>query len=283
LSAAAHLDPLERAALVELGSEFARLASARADGLLTGRAPNDLGEPERRAITDVLAVGLTWETLAGRFVPPESRAASRFADCLHQRAILLYREAGDALESSAAPSVRIATGLRLFRHGLTLLERTREYLPDDETVAHNADLFRRRIEQLELTQPDGAGSTRAGTAPDPAPEGRSHTDPEPVPPAQRPTATGPVRGSGINPWRRGPLTVNPYYRTAFAVTRVPREVVQRKTVVGVIGQTRKVVRTDPRAHELVGGPVTEPELNAAEQILLDPHRRVIEELLTHAA
>jgi hypothetical protein len=87
----------------------------------------------------------------------------------------------------------------------------------------------------------------------------------------------------MNPWRRGPLTVNPYYRTAFAVARVPREVVQRKTVVRLIGQARQVVRADPQAHVLAGGPVSEPELNAAEQVLLDPQRRVLEELLAHAA
>jgi hypothetical protein len=84
-------------------------------------------------------------------------------------------------------------------------------------------------------------------------------------------------------WRRGPVTTNPYHRTAFAVARVPREVVRHKTVVALLGQARQVVRADPQAHVLPGGPVSEPEINAAERVLLDAPRRLAEELLVHAA
>src|SRR4051812_33324190 len=86
----------------------------------------------------------------------------------------------------------------------------------------------------------------------------------------------------MNVWRRGSPTVNPYDRTAFAVARVPREVTRHRTLVQLLGKARQVVRADPQAHVLPGGPVTESEINAAEQILFAPQKRIVEELLTHA-
>lgn len=87
----------------------------------------------------------------------------------------------------------------------------------------------------------------------------------------------------MNVWSRGPVTHNPYTRTAFRVARVPREVVRRRTVVQLIGQTKQLVDSDPERHRIGGRAVTPAEINAAEQILLDPGRRVLEELLEHAA
>jgi hypothetical protein len=84
-------------------------------------------------------------------------------------------------------------------------------------------------------------------------------------------------------WLRGSLLVNPYYRTAFRVARVPREVTRHRTVVQLIGQTRQLVNADPSAHSIGGDPVRASEINAAEQVLLDPVRRILEELLEHAA
>ena len=86
----------------------------------------------------------------------------------------------------------------------------------------------------------------------------------------------------MNPWRRGPLAKNPYARNAFRVARVPREIVRRRTIVQLMGQTKRVVSADPRLHTIKGEPVTEAEINAAEQILLDPKQRIVEELLVHA-
>jgi len=84
-------------------------------------------------------------------------------------------------------------------------------------------------------------------------------------------------------WRRGSLTTNPYRRTAFRVARVPRETVRHAAVIQLIGQTRRVVRADSRVHQIDGNPVTEAEINVAEQILTDPKQRMAEELLHHTA
>lgn len=86
----------------------------------------------------------------------------------------------------------------------------------------------------------------------------------------------------MNLWRRGTLSRNPYARTAFRVARVPREVAKHRAVVLLIGQTKRIVSADPRAHALGGEPVTLAELNAAAQILLDPVQRIREELLEHS-
>ena len=84
-------------------------------------------------------------------------------------------------------------------------------------------------------------------------------------------------------WRRKSLLVNPYYRTAFRVMRVPREVTRRRTLVQLIGQTRRIAAADPQAHTICGEPVTETEINGAEKILLDASQRVLEELIHHAS
>lgn len=87
----------------------------------------------------------------------------------------------------------------------------------------------------------------------------------------------------MNIWRRRPLTENPYVRNAFRVTRVPRELLKRRTIVQLIGQTRRVVCSDPTEHAILGAPVTAEELNQAEAIVLDPAQRILEELLAHPA
>jgi len=85
-----------------------------------------------------------------------------------------------------------------------------------------------------------------------------------------------------NPWRQGSLLKNPYYRTAFRMARVPREIVRYRTLVQMITQTKNVVGRDPLAHTIKSEPVSETDVNAAEQILLNPAARMAEELLHHA-
>ena len=85
----------------------------------------------------------------------------------------------------------------------------------------------------------------------------------------------------MNVWRRSSLSKNPYRRTAFRVARVPREVVRHRTIVELIGRTKRIVHTMPQEHTIDGKPVTLMEVNAAEQILLDPKQRILEELLEH--
>jgi hypothetical protein len=85
----------------------------------------------------------------------------------------------------------------------------------------------------------------------------------------------------MNVWRRGSLSRNPYERTAFRVARVPREVVRRRTVIQMITQTKRIAERDPKSCAIHGQPVTLEEINGAEQILLSPPQRILEELLTH--
>lgn len=84
-------------------------------------------------------------------------------------------------------------------------------------------------------------------------------------------------------WLKGSIHNNPYYRTAFRLTRVEPEVMRHKTTVQLIGQTRKIVRSAPGHHQVAGTEVSEAELNQAEKVLLDPALRLAEELLHHPA
>ena len=87
----------------------------------------------------------------------------------------------------------------------------------------------------------------------------------------------------MNIWQRQSITQNPYYRTAFRVTRVPRKEIAFKKVARLSNRTRSIIDVDPKAHSINGEPVTLAELNSAEQILFDPRQRMEEELLEHAA
>jgi hypothetical protein len=85
----------------------------------------------------------------------------------------------------------------------------------------------------------------------------------------------------MNIWRRGRLSDNPYYRTAFRVGRVPREVLRHRTIVQLVGQTRRIVKAGPLQHTISGKTVSDAEVNRAEGILSDPRERILEELLHH--
>jgi hypothetical protein len=67
------------------------------------------------------------------------------------------------------------------------------------------------------------------------------------------------------------------------VARVPCEITRRPTMVQLLRQTGNLIDTDPEAHTVNGKPVTRAELNAVGQILLDPEKRIVEELLEHAS
>ena len=83
----------------------------------------------------------------------------------------------------------------------------------------------------------------------------------------------------MNPWRRGPLTRNPYHRTPFRVARVPREITRRRTMLQLINQTENLLG---KGHDIDNEPVSQAELNAMTQILLDARQRIVAELLEHA-
>lgn len=89
-------------------------------------------------------------------------------------------------------------------------------------------------------------------------------------------------GQRPNAWRRGSLATNPYYRTAFRVAGVPREIADYATVAQLIGRTRRKVQRDASQHTIRGEEVSEADINNARLILTDPAQRAAEELLHHA-
>lgn len=84
-----------------------------------------------------------------------------------------------------------------------------------------------------------------------------------------------------NPWRRGPITRNPYYRTAFHVSAVSPSTVSRKDLREDLRQAQDLVRRIPGARSIGGEAVTEADVLAAGRILSDPSERLEEELLAH--
>ena len=85
----------------------------------------------------------------------------------------------------------------------------------------------------------------------------------------------------MNIWMRGPVTQNPYVRTAFRVAMLPREVVRRPSLVKRIAASRNLVAAAPGTNSIRGVPVTLEEMSAAETTLLKPEDRILEELLVH--
>jgi hypothetical protein len=84
-------------------------------------------------------------------------------------------------------------------------------------------------------------------------------------------------------WSRESLDENPYYYTAFRIARVSRETTRHKVIVKRVGSTRRIIDRDPDQHQIQGKAVTEADVNVAEQVLVDAHRRIEEELIEHAA
>ncbi len=87
----------------------------------------------------------------------------------------------------------------------------------------------------------------------------------------------------MNVWMKKAITDNPYYRTAFRLTKVSRELVQHKTVVKQISRTKTIIDVNPQAHVINGQEASHAEINAAEEIIMNPEKRMYEELLEHAS
>lgn len=84
-------------------------------------------------------------------------------------------------------------------------------------------------------------------------------------------------------WHRSSLRRNPYYHTAFRLTRVPSDVTDPNLVAEIISQTRQLMEADPTAHSVQGETVSASAVNQAELVLLDSVRRSMEELIEPAA
>jgi hypothetical protein len=84
-----------------------------------------------------------------------------------------------------------------------------------------------------------------------------------------------------NLWRRRPLTENPYDWTAFQIVDLSPDVVGRRAINATVANARKVLQALPGQRRIAGKAIDQADLTAASQILTDPNKRLIEELLEH--
>jgi hypothetical protein len=84
-----------------------------------------------------------------------------------------------------------------------------------------------------------------------------------------------------NIWLKGSVKTNPYYETAFQALGISRDVVSRAEIGQKVEEKRQAVRLMPGFFKLGERPLTDPDVTQAGQILADPTRRMLEELLVH--
>jgi hypothetical protein len=85
-----------------------------------------------------------------------------------------------------------------------------------------------------------------------------------------------------NIWKeKGPVTSNPYHQAAFKAVGMSRSVIAPDQVAQMIEQRRQALRAMPGVFQFDGRKLTQADITTARQILLDPNRRMLEELLEH--
>jgi hypothetical protein len=84
-----------------------------------------------------------------------------------------------------------------------------------------------------------------------------------------------------NIWYRGSVTVNPYHENAFKAIGMRRDVVAPDQVSQKVEERRQAVQAVPGVLKLAGRDLTQADITAARQVLFDPNRRMLEELLEH--
>lgn len=84
-----------------------------------------------------------------------------------------------------------------------------------------------------------------------------------------------------NIWLRGSIQTNPYDETAFQALGINRDVVARLEIGQRVEERRQAARLMPGFYRLGERPLTDPDVTQAAQILADPTRRILEELLVH--
>jgi hypothetical protein len=84
----------------------------------------------------------------------------------------------------------------------------------------------------------------------------------------------------VNPWawQEGR---NPYTATAFQVLALDVNLRGRAAIRAHINARRRRVRNAPERFPLFGRPLSEAEINEAEERILDPEGRLLAELCTH--
>ena len=85
----------------------------------------------------------------------------------------------------------------------------------------------------------------------------------------------------MNIWKKGPLTTNPYYETAFQALGITRDVTARAEIEQKVGERRQAVAHVPGYYRLGKRALTQADVAKARQTLLDPTQRILEELLEH--
>jgi tetratricopeptide (TPR) repeat protein len=265
-------DPLAEVALEDLAFEFALRGHDRGRSYLGPSPEENLTVTSRDAARAAFEFAVRWGRLGYPYSRAESRVRSAFGVCATALVVLLD---GEAAETCRDPTIDTrlmrAAAATLYRTALGLLEEAIAAEPDSELHRRNLSVVQNRLRDLgDWPQPPSEAAL-ASTSPEASADPATSMPGPSESPA--PTST--------NPWRRGPLSQNPYLRTAFRAARVPREVVKRRSVVNLILQTRQLIESDPQAHTIRGRPVSIADVNAAESVLLDPMQRAREELLEH--
>jgi hypothetical protein len=86
-----------------------------------------------------------------------------------------------------------------------------------------------------------------------------------------------------NIWRKGSLTTNPYHETAFQVLGITRDVISLAEIAQRVEERRQAVESMPSFYTLGERDLAPTDISSARQILFDPTRRILEELLEHKA
>ena len=82
-------------------------------------------------------------------------------------------------------------------------------------------------------------------------------------------------------WKKKDLGTNPYRETAFKALGLTRDAVTRGEIAQRAEERKQALAAMPDYYELGQRPLTAADINAAQQVLLAPSRRMEEELLEH--
>ena len=84
-----------------------------------------------------------------------------------------------------------------------------------------------------------------------------------------------------NPWIKSKITVSPYPRTAFKVLGIDCHTVSPREIRRCIEDRKLAVERVPGVFKLGNEDLTRADITRAGEILADPNRRIVEELLEH--
>lgn len=84
-----------------------------------------------------------------------------------------------------------------------------------------------------------------------------------------------------NIWRREPLKLNPYYRTAFQALGITRDETSLHEIEAVIQDRLDAVECAPDLYRLGDEPLTPSDIVGAREWLFDPNKRALQALLSH--